>query len=73
MLVMRLGLVSILKYNDLMFRAWIRTVIAYDVPIEPFNLDEISEYMYQKHGSIWFVIQNSTVVEYGWFVGAMAE
>ena len=50
-----------------------RTVIAYDVPIDPYNPDEIGEYMYQKHGSIWFVIQDGAVVEYGWFVGAMAE
>ena len=50
-----------------------RTVIAYAVPVHPYNLDEISEYMFQEHGILWFVIQDGTVVEYGWFVGAMAE
>ena len=50
-----------------------RIIVSYDVPVSPYNQDEINEYMYQRHGSIWFIISDDTVVEYGWYVGAMAE
>ena len=51
-----------------------RTEICYDVPVAPYN-DEIDEadFVYSPHGSICFLIKNGIVVEYSWFVGAMAE
>jgi hypothetical protein len=50
------------------------TCVNYSVPVYPYtDREEVSGYMYQSHGNIWFIITDSVVVEYGWFVGAMAE